>query len=150
MYMEEMNEQSKMQLTDEVVNYVESIGKWYRFFGIVLIICAVLLLFFAVMLFTMPMQSYASYGYDASDAVVSNTVIGFVYILAIGFYIPVIVFLFRGARAANAVVMTPNNDADLVDFLKHTRSFWKYTGILTIIGFALSILGFFMGMLSAL
>jgi hypothetical protein len=53
--------------------------------------------------------------------------------------VPVIVYMLRGAKAAETAVALNSNEAAL-GFLSHSKSYWKFYGILTIVMLALCII----------
>ncbi len=129
-------EEKDQILMQEVTKYVSSIGKWYRFFGIMSIIgAACMILSGIVMLFSSSVTQYYSdydnfgmYSYG-SETIASgvNSIMGIVYILCSGLMIPIAIFMLRGASAASRSI----------DFHK---SYWKFSGILSIVALSLCIL----------
>jgi len=74
----------------------------------------------------------ASLGAGASVAVF------FVYLAVLGIYVPALVHLFRYAAALRDFV-TGRTTAQLERALGFQKSFWKYVGILAIVGVALAV-----------
>lgn len=151
-------EEKDQKLMQEVTNYVESTGKWYRFFGVMAVIGAALVFLVGVsVLISSSFVDYAynydlySYGSMPANTEIDSTALiitGILYILMSGLMVPVAVFMFRGANAARDAVNNRDNEKAVL-FLKNTKSYWKFYGILTIVVISICLLVFFIGMLSA-
>lgn len=151
-------EEKDQKLMQEVTNYVESTGKWYRFFGVMAVIGAALMVLAGVIvLISSSFVDYAynydlySYGSMPANTEFNSTVLiitGILYILLSSLMVPVAVFMFRGANAARDAVNNRDNEKAVL-FLKNTKSYWKFYGILTIVVISICLLVFFIGMLSA-
>ena len=141
-------EEKDQILMQEVTKYVSSIGKWYRFFGIMSIIgAACMILSGIVMLLSSSVTHYYSdydnfgmYSYG-SETIASglNSIMGIVYILCSGLMIPIAIFMLRGASAASRSIDFQDNEQAVL-FLKNTKSYWKFSGILSIVALSLCIL----------
>lgn len=148
-------EEKDQKLMQEVTNYVESTGKWYRFFGVMAVIGAALMVLAGVIvLISSSFVDYAymySYGSMPANTEINSTALiitGILYILMSGLMVPVAVFMFRGANAARDAVNNRDNEKAVL-FLKNTKSYWKFYGILTIVVISICLLVFFIGILSA-
>lgn len=149
-------EEKDQYYMQEVTQYVASTGKWYRFFGVLSIIGAVLmvlaglaLLIYGIVEGNRPHYSYyGDYSYLEDNANGSFVVMGITYILLSGLIIPVAVFLNRGASAAKRCVETSDNEQAVL-FLKNTKSYWKFQGIFAIVILSLYILAFLVGIIAA-
>lgn len=130
-----MDEQN-IRLQREMEQYVHSTGRWYKFFAIVGIVGAAFMLMAGVMmilagsLFTDAL-SEAGYPFPA-------WILGIVYLACTAIEVFVIIFLFRAARAAREATGFNNNEA-AVRFMRYTKKFWKFYGIVTIVMLALCI-----------
>ncbi|MBN1798125.1 MAG: hypothetical protein JW822_06095 [Spirochaetales bacterium] len=71
---------------------------------------------------------------------------GLLYIIFAGVYIPIIVFLFRYANSIKGL-LTTGLTASIEEALGHQKSFWKYVGILTIVGLAFLVLAIVVGII---
>ena len=141
-------EEKDQILMQEATTYVSSIGKWYRFFGIMSIIgAACMILSGIVMLLSSSVTQYYSdydnfgmYSYG-SETIASglNSIMGIVYILCSGLMIPIAIFMLRGASAASRSIDFQDNEQAVL-FLKNTKSYWKFSGILSIVALSLCIL----------
>ncbi|MBP5546400.1 MAG: hypothetical protein J6X59_03860 [Bacteroidales bacterium] len=149
-------EEKDQYYMQEVTQYVASTGKWYRFFGVLSIIGAVLmvlaglaLLIYGIVEGNRTHYSYGFYGgYSYQEDTTTQIVMGITYILLSGLVIPVAVFLNRGASAAKRCVETSDNEQAVL-FLKNTKSYWKFQGIFTIVILSLYILAFLVGIIAA-
>ena len=150
-------EEKDQYYMQEVTQYVASTGKWYRFFGVLSIIGAVLmvlaglaLLIYGIVEGNRPHYSYyGDYSYLEDNANGSFVVMGITYIRLSGLIIPVAVFLNRGASAVKRCVETSDNEQAVL-FLKNTKSYWKFCGIMTIICIAIYLLAIPIAMVAAL
>ena len=150
-------EEKDQYYMQEVTQYVASTGKWYRFFGVLSIIGAVLmvlaglaLLIYGIVEGNRTHYNYDFYGgYSYHKDTTTQIVMGITYILLSGLIIPVAVFLNRGASAAKRCVETSDNEQAVL-FLKNTKSYWKFCGIMTIICIAIYLLAIPIAMVAAL
>ncbi|MBR1549279.1 MAG: hypothetical protein IJ634_01420 [Bacteroidales bacterium] len=145
-------EEQNLKLQDEVKQYVHSMGRWYKFFGILAIVgCALMVLGALMMLLTGGMMgsimenASASAMYDADIAAAAGMgsmpfwLLGIFYLIGAGTEVPIIIYLLRGAKAAETAVALNSNEA-AASFLANSKSYWKYYGILTIVVLAFCII----------
>ena len=140
-----MDEHS-LSLHEQAVKLVYSTGRWYRFFAVLSIIGIVLMALIALIFFFM---GSAINRYMAEMAEMGGSVgisfppflMGVIYLLCAAVYVPIFIYLNRGARAARTAAETGSNEA-AVAFLANTKSFWKFYGILSIVVLAVCILIF--------
>ena len=122
-------EQHNIELQHEVKQYVHSTGRWYKFFAVISIIgCATMALSGLLFLVAGDFMSQAlsESGYDFP-----GWTLGLFYIVTAALMIPAIIFMFRASNAARTAVALNSNEA-AVRFMKYTKSYWKYSGILSI------------------
>jgi len=74
---------------------------------------------------------------------------GWLYILLGVIYIPPGVFLYRTASAIKRM-NTGDPTTALEDALKNQKSFWRFVGILSLVGIAIAVLAFIVGVLAAI
>lgn len=170
-------EENDLQLIEETKSYVNSTCKWYRFFGVMTIIGAVLLFLSGIFMVAAPSvmtQSYGSkafYDYDDDDYGFGNTMYyssssarmtrtsleaskavfiasGITYIIFSLIMIFPVLFLFRAARAGTSAITRCDN-AEISGFLKNTKSYWKFYGIFTIVLLSILLLSFILGVAAA-
>jgi hypothetical protein len=75
----------------------------------------------------------------------ASAILGLVYLVAAGLEIPIIVYLFRYANSIKTLLGT-RRTADLESALLHQQTYWKYVGILTIVGISLAVVAIFIFM----
>lgn len=161
-------EEKDLMLQKEMCQYVKSIGKWNKFFGILAYLGAATLLlcflFFLLICFLSLLSSNfadafvegfsESYGAVSSGMAFGILVLYMIYFLVFGIlYIPVGRYLMGAGREATQAVTMHDNEA-AVRFMHKSKKFWKYYGIMTItmVGFAIVMMfiAFIIGIVSAL
>ena len=135
-------EEKNLKLQAASKRYIHSTGRWYKFFAVVCIVgmsvCAVLGILMILM---------SALGYDnlVKEAMAENGmpfaawVLGAIYLITAGLMLPMTIFLMRAAKAARTAVALNNNEA-AVRFLRYTKSYWKFYGILTIVMLGISVI----------
>lgn len=124
--MEEKN--LKLQMASK--RYVHSMGRWYKFFAVVYIVSMSLMVVGAAMLFVagpLMNEAMATAGYSFPA-----WIMGVLYLVCVVLMLPMVIYLMRAAKAARTAVALNNNEA-AVRFLRNSKSYWKYYGIVTIV-----------------
>ena len=123
-------EEKNIKLQLEVRQYVHSTGRWYKFFGVVGIVMSALMVLGAVAMFVSgDKMEETLYG---TGYIMPAWVYGVVYLVTTLLMIPMIIYMFRGAKAAAEASGLHNNEA-AVRFLRETKRYWKFYGILYIV-----------------
>ena len=130
--MDEMN----IILQDEMRHHIDSIRKWYKFFGVLSIVMASLVMAFSVLTFV--------FNGFLSDLFTRHIpgfwiVNGVLFALSSAVMVPLAVFLLRAARSGKKAVALNNEEAK-VAFMRHTKLYWKYFGIVSIVALGVSVL----------
>ena len=120
-------EEKDLQLLEESKLYVSSMGKWMKFFAILMTIG---LVFMA--LGCLGIMSFGSHIPMDMFGGLSLRWFGLIYLILIILYIFPTLYLYRSSSAAQLAVEANDNE-QVVEFLKNNKSFWKYCGILTIV-----------------
>lgn len=128
-------EEKNLNLQAEAKRYVHSTGRWYKFFAVVSIVGMAIFALCGVMLIVMSIV-----GLDGAmaEAMAENGypfpmwVMGVIYLISTGLMLPMVIYLMRAAKAAREAVGLNSNEA-AVRFMRHTKSYWKFYGILTIV-----------------
>lgn len=132
-------EEKNLKLQEEAKRYVYSIGRWYKFFGILSIIGAVMMVLGALMFIVIgsagPMAEAMA---ESGMPPLPMWLLGVLYLVMAGLMVPVIIYLLRAASDAESATALNCNEA-AVRFLRNTKRFWKFYGILTIVVLALCI-----------
>jgi hypothetical protein len=121
-----------------LIAHCTSTAKWVNFIAILatvlysLAIVAMLVLGAAGIAASSALPGAAYFGAGTSVAVF------FIYLAVLGIYVPALVHLFRYAAALRDFV-TGRETAQLERALGFQKSFWKYVGILAIVGVALVV-----------
>ena len=137
-------EEQNLRLQEEAKQYVRSMGRWYKFFGILSIVGCVFMVLGAIMMLAVGgmmdegMKNYEMYNSEGMGSM-PMWLIGILYLVCAGLMVPVIVYMLRGAKAAETAVALNSNEA-AVSFLSNSKSYWKFYGILTIVMLALCII----------
>ena len=135
-------EEKNNRLQQDVKQYVYTIGRWCKFFEVLGIVSVVLCVLAALMMFLaggMMTKALASEGMNFPA-----WVMGLLYLIAAGLEVPAIVYLMRAANAADLANRRNNNEA-AAQFLRQTKKFWKYYGILTIVMLGICIVAILVG-----
>ena len=137
-------EEQNLRLQEEAKQYVRSMGRWYKFFGILSIVGCVFMVLGAIMMLAVGgmmdegMKNYEMYNSEGMGSM-PTWLIGILYLVCAGLMVPVIVYMLRGAKAAETAVALNSNEAAL-GFLSNSKSYWKFYGIMTIVMLALCII----------
>ena len=120
-------EEKDLQLLEESKLYVSSMGKWMKFFAVLMTICLVFLVLGCIgaISFGSKIPLYMFGG-------LSLKWFGLLYLILIILYIFPTIYLYRSSAAAKLAVESDDN-VSMVEFLKNNKSFWKFCGILTIV-----------------
>lgn len=137
-------EEQNLRLQEEAKQYVRSMGRWYKFFGILSIVGCVFMVLGAIMMLAVGgmmdevMENAEMYNTPGFGAM-SMSLMAVFYLAGAGLMVPVIIYMLRGAKAAETAVALNSNEAAL-SFLSNSKSYWKYYGILTIVVLAICII----------
>ena len=137
-------EEQNLRLQEEAKQYVRTMGRWYKFFGILSIVGCVFMVLGAIMMLAVGgmmdegMKNYEMYNSEGMGSM-PTWLIGILYLVCAGLMVPVIVYMLRGAKAAETAVALNSNEA-AVSFLSNSKSYWKFYGIMTIVMLALCII----------
>ena len=132
-------EEQNLKLQVAVKHYVHSTGRWYKFFAVVSIVGMSLMVFGALCCFLVGgimSDAMAESGYPYP---IPMWVFGILYLVCAGIMLPMVIYLMRAARAARTAVALNNNEA-VVAFMRNTKSYWKFYGILTIVMLGLCVI----------
>lgn len=136
-------EEQNLRLQEEAKRYVQSMGRWYKFFGILSIVgCAFMVIAAIVIGITGTALNSLMQTAEMEGVTMPAIPMGWmavIYLISAGLMVPIIVYLLRGAKAAEEAVVSDDNEA-AVRFLANSKSYWKYYGILTIVMIAFCIL----------
>jgi type IV secretory pathway component VirB8 len=128
--------EDELQQMDYARAYLYSIGKWMKFFFVLMIICIAFMVIGGLCaLVTSPlMGSLPDAGID-----MPFWIFGVLYLACAVVYIFPALYMKRAANAADIAIHSNSNEA-VVEFLKNNKSLWKFCGIFTIVSIALCIL----------
>ena len=136
-------EEQNVKLQEEAVAYVRSMGRWYKFFGILSIVGGAFMVIAAIVVGITGTALESLMETSEMEGVAMPPIpmgwMAVIYLISAGLMVPVIVYLMRGAKAAEEAVDSRSNEA-AVRFLSNSKSYWKYYGILTIVVMAFCIL----------
>ena len=126
--------EDELQQMDYARAYLYSIGKWMKFFFVLMIISiAMTVLGGLACMVTSPLMG------DIQNLNMPFWIIGILYLACAVVYIFPTLYLKRAANAADLAIHSNSNEA-VLDFLKNNKSLWKFCGIFTIVIMSLCIL----------
>lgn len=128
--------QAGADISQQVVDKLAGTRPWALFLAILAFVGAGFTILGGLIL--MIAGSAVGFG-ESAAAGVGFGVIGFFYIVMAAVYLIPAIFLARFASRIKDVIDQPNNDT-LVEALEQQRKFWKFIGVLTIVGVALGML----------
>lgn len=125
-------EENQLKQLEECKVYVNETRKWMKLFGIIMIIGIVCLVVMAI--------SFISGGSALVNTLSGNlpeikgvtAITGVFYLIFAGIMVFPTIYIFRAVKAAKTAVES-NDNAQMVEFLKNTKSYWKFMGIYTIV-----------------
>ncbi|MBP5541471.1 MAG: hypothetical protein J6X88_07480 [Bacteroidales bacterium] len=120
-------DESNIIYQDEIRRHMDTMRRWYKFFAVVAIVMASLYMVFAVLIFV-----FGGYLNRIINLPFPVQPFGVIYLVPMAIVVPAIVFLMRAAKAAKTAVAL-NNPASNVAFMRWSKHFWKYCGIVTIV-----------------
>lgn len=123
------------QVSESAIAILATTRPWVRLLGILAFIGCVLMLLFGLGGLVMGIIG----GGGGLAGVGIGLVAMLVYLVAAGFILPVALFLNRYAKAVRPLQASRRSE-DLERALLAQKSFWKYVGILTLVGIAISLL----------
>lgn len=110
-------EEKHLQQIEQAKQYIVSTAKWMRFFGVMGIVCALMMLSGAIV-------------------ILKTTALGLIYLIFVPVYIVPVVYCFKAASAAMFAVECKDN-LHTLEFFKINRNLWRFYGILIIVVFGL-------------
>ncbi|GHV70156.1 hypothetical protein AGMMS49928_16860 [Spirochaetia bacterium] len=122
-------------LTETMITYLKEASPWLRFLGILNFIGAGFMALFGIALMVLPSASgiFRQAGIDAG--MLAGGVLGVIYIaVALLMFFPARFTYTFGAKIRSYLRSSSIEDLELA--LKNNKSFWKFNGILAIIGLA--------------
>jgi hypothetical protein len=134
--------------TTLMVSYLKNTRPWVTFLGILMIISSATLGLGAVYMFGLGacmgsrLSSFGMFSSLRSGGPLAGFVFlggGVFYLVLAGLEIPLAVFLLRYARSIKALVST-GRTANLEEALLNQQKYWKFNGILAIVGLAVATL----------
>lgn len=138
-------EEQNLRLQEVAKQYVHTMGRWYKFFGILAIVGCVFMVIGALIMFATGsvvnsmMEDAEMYNAGMATPQIPTVLMAVIYLIGVGIEVPIIIYMLRGAKAAETAVALNSNEA-AVEFLSNSKSYWKYYGILTIVVLAICII----------
>jgi len=110
-------------------------GRWQKLLGVVMMVCTILIallgIFFIVVGFVDNGELFEEEG--GIFGKIMGLSLGIMYLLLSVLYYFFAIYLLRSAKAFKAYLES-DSDADLTDGLRNTKSFFRLSGILSLIG----------------
>ena len=123
-------EENQLKQLEECKSYVLSTSKWLKFFGIFTIIEIVCLVILSIS-FMLGGSALVNTLMPEIKGITAITT-GVFYLIFAGIIVFPTIYIFRAVKAAKTAVES-NDNAQMVEFLKNTKSYWKFMGIYTIV-----------------
>jgi hypothetical protein len=130
-------------LSSTAQQFLNQTKPWVRFMSVMIFISSAFMALAGIALIMLGIGTSALYGTRGpfgSLARGGNIAAGFFYIILAILYMAPGVFLSRFASAIK-LLQTSRSAQALEDALRYQKSFWRYVGILTIIGMVLMVVG---------
>lgn len=129
-------EEQELKISEEAKRTFRESTKWMKFMGIIGYISASFMTLGGII--ALLASSFVGIAMQTANFLIT----GIVYIvMGIISFIPA-TFLTRAARNGKIAILSNDNQA-LTDFFRSNKSYWKFNGILTIIGLSLAVLAIF-------
>jgi hypothetical protein len=124
-------------------HYLDQTRPWVRFMSVVTFVCAGLMVLVALVALAASLfGGLAASGVEGRGvlgSVVASGVMAFVYLVMACVYVLPALYLSRYAAAIKRL-QTSSTASGLEDALKHQKSFWRFVGIVTVIGIVIAVL----------
>ncbi len=135
----------EITLSSRAQHYLEQTSPWVRFISILNFVCAGLMFLLGLVMMLVGLAGRLApndigIGRSALPGAVAGVLLGMIYLLLACLYIAPGVFLSRYASAIRFLRSNRTADA-LEDAVRHQKSFWRYVGILALIGLVVAVLG---------
>jgi hypothetical protein len=125
-------------VTDRTQKYLAETRPWVRFMSIIVFIGAGFMVIAALAMFAF-MSAGGAAANNPLAGVVGGSGAALIYLALALLYVAPGVFLSRYASAIGRLAKD-GSVSTLEDALQHQRSFWRYAGILTLVGLVLAVL----------
>jgi hypothetical protein len=127
-------------LSPRAQEYLDQTRPWVRFISIMVFVGAAFMALAGLVMIALTMAgAMAASGANAPFGAVGVVAAGFFYLMLACLYIAPGVFLHRYAVAIRQLKAACTSSA-LEDALKHQKSFWRFMGILTVVGLVICVL----------
>lgn len=141
---------SAAALTATAQGFLNQTRPWVRFMSIVVFAMAALMLllggFMLVMSFFGSLAARSQGELGPLGGALQMGFMSVAYVILAALYVPAGFFLFRYASAIRRLELAASS-AGLEEALRYQKSFWRYAGILTIIGLVVTVLVFVLAVL---
>ena len=147
-------EEAQEKLINECAIYVNETRKWLKFIAVIMIVSIVFLAILGI-LFLLGIGFVERNNHMFGELPIgsfANLSLGFAgvfYLVCAGVSIIPTTYLMRAANAGKAAVSKKDNRA-LVEYAKNCKSYWKFCGIVAIIGLVLTALAIMVGIIAGL
>ena len=142
-------EENQLEQLEASKRYLNETRKWMKFFGIFMIISIVCLVILAIALMSGGNPFATAVGGNLLEMKGVTVVTGIFYLIFAGIMVFPAIYIFRAVKAAQNAIES-NDNAQMTEFLKNTKSYWKFTGIYTIVVLAFVVLIMLFAMIAAI
>lgn len=113
--------------------YLLESARWQKLLGVVMMISSILIALLGIFFFVIGFVDGEDFMESELLGKITGALLGIMYLLFAVLYYFFAVYLLRSAKAFKTWE-TSDDDADLTEGLRNTKSFFRLSGILTIIG----------------
>ena len=129
--------------------YLTETAHWQKFIGILMMVSMVFLVLLGVFFIIIGFVSDGEFLEEGTLGILTGVSLGVIYLLCAVLYYFFAIYLLRAAKALKAWGSS-DDEADLTEGLKNTKSFFKLFGILSIIGLCIIALAIVAGVVIAI
>lgn len=132
-------EENQLKQLEASKLYLDETRKWMKFFGIFMIISIACMVILAIVFMTGGNPLVRALSGDLPEIKGVTAGSGVFYLIFAGIMVFPTIYIFRAVKAAKNAIES-NDNAQITEFLKNTKSYWKFMGIYTIIILAIALI----------
>ena len=114
-------------------SFLAETGRWQKLLGVVMMVCTILIALLGIFFIVVGFVDNGEFLEEGVFGKIMGLSLGIMYLLLSVLYYFFAIYLLRSAKAFKAYLES-DSDADLTDGLRNTKSFFRLSGILSLIG----------------
>ena len=114
-------------------SFLAETGRWQKLLGVVMMVCTVMIALLGVFFIVVGFVDNGEFLEEGVFGKIMGLSLGVMYLLLAVLYYFFAIYLLRSGKAFKAYVDS-DDDADLTEGLRNTKSFFRLSGILSLIG----------------